>query len=270
MKTKHLFFSIILCALAGSAAAQVPEAQENLLNVGEVTVVNLGDGRMLHREAESKTPLQGEHRIIDGIRSEYTQAAFTDGLFDGPWAHYKHNLPAETGAYRQGLRHGTFTEYYSDGRRIKSETPYTDGKRDGMRRTYYTDGSLEMEKEYRQGQEHGIERRWDYGAQEPRSEHNYYAGKKDGRQITRFVSNVGDYYEESNFNMGSPVGEFLQRWSDGTIRTRGQYNRIGDKDGVWIESRRDGSGDNDDDNWKRYEIVYKNGEAISEKRYRGE
>ena len=262
MKTKTLLFSILLFLLAWDIQGQEP----NGLQIGEVTAVNLGDGRMLHREAESKAPLQGEHRIIDGYRSEYILAEFTDGLYNGKWEYHKNNVLAETGTYREGRKHGTFTAYYSDGRRIKSETSFSEGKRNGLHRTYYTDGSLEMEKGYRDGLEHGVDRRWDYSVQEPKFEHNYYAGKKDGRQITRFSSNAGDFYEECNFNMGLLVGEFLQRWSNGELRTQGQYNRVGKKEGVWIESRRDGS----DDTWRRYEVIYENGTAIREKRYRGE
>lgn len=34
-----------------------------------VTVINLGDGRILHRDISGNKPLNGEHRIIDGYHS---------------------------------------------------------------------------------------------------------------------------------------------------------------------------------------------------------
>ena len=54
--------TLLLGALSLTAAAQ-----EKIHQVDEITVINYGDGRLLFREANpDKTPLQGEHRIIDG------------------------------------------------------------------------------------------------------------------------------------------------------------------------------------------------------------
>ena len=58
-------------------------------SVGEITVINVGDGRLLFRAREDNAPLQGEHRIIDGRQTEYTLAQFKDGK---QTRHYSSNV----------------------------------------------------------------------------------------------------------------------------------------------------------------------------------
>ena len=55
-------------------------AQEKVYQIDEVSVINYGDGRLLFRQLnDDKTPLQGEHRIIDGYHSEYLLATLKTG-----------------------------------------------------------------------------------------------------------------------------------------------------------------------------------------------
>ena len=68
-------------------------AQEKVYQIEEVSVINYGDGRLLFRQQnDDKTPLQGEHRIIDGYHSEYLIANFKDGMYDGLYRHFKRNV----------------------------------------------------------------------------------------------------------------------------------------------------------------------------------
>lgn len=230
---KNFILSALFCLSTIAAFAQ------NDIQVGRITSVNLGDGRWLFRQLDDDKPLSGQHRIIDGYRSEYVLANFKDGLYDGKYEHYKNNVLIEAGAYKEGRKHGTFIEYFSDGKIVKSEKPITEGKVDGVVRTYYTDSTMESEKGYKNGQEHGRERRWNFGGKEPRLDHNYFEGVMDGKQTTRVSSNRGDYFEEKYFDKGVPTGKFLQTWPDGTVKTSGSYKN-GKKNGLWTDNKKDG------------------------------
>lgn len=93
---------LILAFLCGTIALNVV-AQEKVYQIEEVSVINYGDGRLLFRQQnDDKTPLQGEHRIIDGYHSEYLIANFKDGMYDGLYRHFKRNVLAEESTYKNG------------------------------------------------------------------------------------------------------------------------------------------------------------------------
>ncbi len=238
MKMKKTFSGILFC-LALLPLFPLPSFAQNDIKVENITAVNLGDGKILFRELESEKPLEGSHRLIDGYRSEYIVAEFAGGLFNGAYEHHRNNVLVEKGAYKEGVKNGLFTTYYSDGT-VKEEKPITDGKVDGMVKSYYTDGSLEKEKGYKNGKEHGPERYLEYGSDKPRIDRNWFEGVPDGRQYAEISSNAGGYTEVAYFDKGTPTGEFLQTWAEsGDVKVRGSY-KDGGKDGVWVAIRRDG------------------------------
>ena len=51
--------------------------------IDQVSVVNVGDGRLLFQELKTEKALNGEHRIIDCYHSDYVLASFIDGFYDG-------------------------------------------------------------------------------------------------------------------------------------------------------------------------------------------
>ena len=53
--------------------------------IDQVSVVNVGDGRLLYRDLTTENPLNDEHRIIDGYHSAYLLASFKDGFYDGSY-----------------------------------------------------------------------------------------------------------------------------------------------------------------------------------------
>ena len=247
-KLKFLLAAIFTCILSYNAFAQTDFA------VGEITVINLGDGRLLFRTLKGDKPIEGEHRIIDGRRSEYILAQFSKGMYDGKYEVYKYSKLVEKGAYKDGARDGTFTEYYSDGA-VKSEKTFTNGKLNGMLKTYFTNGKPEVEQGYKNGVEDGIERRWHWETGKLIVDAKYADGRPDGKQIRHISSNVGDYVEVSNYVKGVQTGEFSQTWTNGKVRIQGEY-KDGKKDGVWLEYRKDGKTEKS--------IAYKNGERNGE------
>ena len=57
--------------------------------IDQVSVVNVGDGRLLYRDLTTENPLNDEHRIIDGYHSAYllvlSKMAFTMAAIKNIW-----------------------------------------------------------------------------------------------------------------------------------------------------------------------------------------
>lgn len=236
---KDFISGALACLLCFAFTAFDASAQKH--PISDITRVNLGDGRWLHRELESAIPLEGQHRIIDGYRSEYIDAVFSGGLYDGAWESYKYNVLVEKGSYSGGRKNGMFTKYTASGK-LDSETPYTYGRVDGVVKTYYIDGSLQKEKGWKNGSEHGPDRAWKYGETEPTHDWNFTDGAKDGRQFTRVRSNQSEYFQVEYYKNGVLSGEYSETWANGNIRKKGSYEN-GKAVGVWVSHRLDGKQD---------------------------
>lgn len=250
MKLKTLLATLLLALSSIAALAQTET------NIGQITVINLGDGRLLFRTLGDDVPLEGEHRIIDGYRSEYILAQFGSGMYNGSYKKFKSNKLTEEGNYKEGLREGIFKEYYSDGS-VKSERNFANGKIDGIHKEYYTNGKPEKEKGYKNGLEHGIDRYYNYETGKLTRDCNYVDGVQDGKQMRTISSNAGDYVEISNYEKGKLAGQFSQTYTNGTVRTKGVYKN-GNKEGKWIVNRDNGKPES--------ESYYKNGERNGESR----
>lgn len=259
---KKFIISFLLVAVALSGAAQ-----ETVYQVDEVSVINYGDGRLLFRQIDDKkTPLQGQHRIIDGYRSECLVAEFKDGMFNGNYQHFKNNKLKEEGTYLKGRKDGLYKEYYSDGIKVKREAPYTTGKLNGVEKKYYTDGKTESEKGYAMSVEEGVEHQYDYESGRLTTDRNYKGGRLDGNQTTYITSNIGDFVQTATYELGKPVGEFSEIFADGSIKTLGQYTKTGQKDGEWLE--RDSFSEKNNDKFSGRRIVYENGKVVEEEEIR--
>ena len=200
--------------------------------IEEITVVNVGDGRLLFHDAKKEKSLNGEHRIIDGYHSAYLLAGFKDGFYDGTYQEYEYNKLRTEGTYKEGRKNGTFKEYSSYDGKLQTETNYADGKLDGMKKTYYSDGTVETEKEYKAGKEDGIDRRYDHDGKLVK-DCNYKDGLPDGKQM-RHITGTYDYIENSCYINGLAEGEYIQTYMDGAPRLKGYY-KAGKKVARWIK-----------------------------------
>lgn len=197
-----------------------------------ITAINMGDGRILHRELSSQKPLNGNRRIIDGYHSAYIQADFKDGLYNGKYAEYEYNKLKCEGSYHEGWKEGTF-KWYDDEGRITEEKSYRAGKLDGAHRIYYPEGSIQMEKNYRAGKQDGKEvfYEWDGTL---RREHNYRNGRQVGKQFS-YLKGTYEIYETSYYNEeGKLDGDFVQLFTFGQPHVTGHYTN-GQKDGTWTK-----------------------------------
>jgi antitoxin component YwqK of YwqJK toxin-antitoxin module len=251
MKTRFLLIGMLLAMITANLCAQTE------FDVSRITIINIGDGRSLFRELRNNKPLSGEHRIIDGYKTEYVLAEFNDGLYNGSYQLFKHNKLSEKGSYKEGWKDGDWFEYFSD-ESVKSEYHCKKGKLDGIRKTYYTDGKTESEIGYKDGVQDGKEIRYDYETGKLKVEAFFVNGKPDGKQTRYISSNVGDYVQISNYKNGLQNGEYSETNANGNIRIKGSY-KDGKKDGLWVENRKDGKPDKS----ITYKNGLRNGESIS-------
>ena len=84
---------------------------------------------------------------------------------------------------KRELKNGVYKEYYS-GESIKSETSYTDGKKDGEEILYDTNGRIKEKREYKDG-------------------------TRDGRW-SKFYTN-GLLKEEITYRENKPIGEYISK-----------------------------------------------------------
>ena len=230
MKIKILITAIFICMISVAATAQ-KEYQ-----IERVSVINYGDGRLLFRTNDDKEePLNGKHRIIDGYHSEYVLAEFKDGMYHGDYQHFKYNKLKEFAQYKEGRRHGSTKQYYSDGETVENDFNYIDGKPDGLFKSYYNTGQLKSEKGYKNGLEHGIDRSYHFETGEITSDANYVNGKAEGKKTTT----RGSYSVNSNSSDGKLDGEYIETYEDGKTKTKGSY-KAGKKDGRWDTHKKDG------------------------------
>lgn len=251
MKLRHFLPAVLFIVVSLATSAQKE------YNIEKVTVINLGDGRMLFRDLENEKPLEGEHRLIDGYRSEYILANFKDGLYDGDYKHYKRNKLVEEKVYKEGVGNGIFRDYHPDGETVKMEREVRNGKVHGIARNFSQQGKLELEKGYDNGVEHGKELRYHYETGELVTDRTYVEGKLDGKQTEHINSNRANYVKISNYKTGVLNGEYSETLEDGVVRIQGVYKN-GKKEGKWINNRNDGIPEK--------EITYKDGEPDGETR----
>jgi antitoxin component YwqK of YwqJK toxin-antitoxin module len=233
-------------------AVQSTTAQ-NEINLREIKCYNLGDGRYFCHYKETKKPLQGSSRIIDGYTTQYTEAVFKDGIPNGSWKVYKYNKLAEEFTYDNGILNGQNKEYYEDGS-VKVSRNFVKGKPDGKFLRYSSNGKIESEINYKNGLQDGPEIRYD-SESNIRSQSNYAAGKTTGKEI----KNYEDYVQTANYNKeGKYDGEYSEIYTNGNIKQKGKYIN-GKKDGTWEYGKKNGQ--------KTRTDVYANDEKIKETLY---
>ena len=234
MRIKFLITAITIFMISISAFAQ-KEYQ-----IEKVTVINYGDGRLLFRTNDDKEePLNGKHRLIDGYRSEYVLAEFKDGMYHGDYQHFKNNKLKESAQYKEGRRHGATKTYFLDGETVENESYFKEGKPDGIFKTYNHEGKLISEKGYKNGLEHGVDKAYDAETGKVRREATYVEGKLDSKQTQTIGSGNGSYTVSSNNNNGQKDGEYIEKFEDGKIKTKGAY-KAGKKNGRWETYKKDG------------------------------
>lgn len=190
----------------------------------------------VYHDRQSQKPLKGDYRIKRGLDVEVVK--LKDGIINGEYRRYRNGELREQGNYAKGKRDGMFTEYHVGGTVVSKQTPMSDGKIEGMVKTYFGNGDIDTEKEYCNGVEHGRERRYDKESGEQIYEANFVDGKKDGKEWqladngNGTMSQITRHYSDGMLN-GSCLTELIR---NGKViyRITGQY-RYGNKYGEWKE-----------------------------------
>lgn len=224
---------IILSLLAFSLSTVMAQSE---YKIEQVSVIDMGDGRLLFRELKTEKPLQGSHRIIDGYQNARIEAEFKDGLYHGDYELIVRNNRKESGEYAEGRKNGTFKTYRANGKSVEKITNFSNGKLNGEVITFFTDGEVETEKEFKDGEEHGFDRAYHYETRELTRDMNYVDGVLHGKQMQCITSNVGNYTIFSNYKKGKLDGEYKEVFPDGKIRQKGTYKN-GQKTGTWTDNR---------------------------------
>jgi len=226
------------------------------IKINEVECYNLGDGRYYCHNIKTKEPLEGSTRMIDGYRSQYTEATFKKGIPDGSWKVFENNVLVADYAYKDGILHGDYTGYYSDGSK-KLVFHYVNGKMEGKYFRYASDGAVEVESNYKNGLKEGTEIHYD-GAGNIRSSVTYTEGKETGTAKILVRSNIDDYEKIANYRDGKYDGDYSETYLNGNVKEKGNYIN-GKKNGVWEFGKLDGS--------KTRTEIYENDEKIKETIY---
>ena len=235
-----LYLFLLLC---GTASAQ------QIVKWDDLQTITDNARRTVYYEKGSKQPLQGEYRIIRGLDEE--RVKLSDGIINGDYLRYRDGVLRESGIYAKGKRNGIFTEYYQDGVTPRKETPMQQGKIDGIVKTYFRNGKIEIEKEYRQSVESGRERRFDSKTGEQIFESHYIDGKKEGEEweifedgrtlrsrTTRHYRNgkLDGFYRVESTRDGKPYITIEGQYTDGEKSGRWkQYNATDDTTHEWDE-----------------------------------
>ena len=251
MKICKLVFLCLSLMLSFSLSAQTSVKLE------EIEIVNLGDGQMFGHQKDAKDkPLEGKLRIITGYTTEYIDVTFNAGFMEGRWEYFKKNELSEyrtykngyldgecgelrpngdrkeTGFFKNGKKDGLWTEYYSDEEPKQSDTFVEGDLR--KRVTYYTDGSVESERNFLNKKEHGQEKHYKWDTKKLTTEKNYENGKQVGKQMQYYSSNQNDYIQLSNYSKNGKLdGKYTETYAEtGKMKVEGVYKE-GKKEGVW-------------------------------------
>lgn len=250
---KKLLF--VLAVVLISLHFQSIYAQKQI-ELTDIVMTNLGDDQMYaHKRDDSKTPIDGNVRIITGVTTEYIDANFVKGYGEGEWKYFRKNKLTVEVNFKNGYTEGAYVEYYPSGD-IKEKGQYVKGQKNGTwetlksdgvikltevfenggltkKITYYTDGKVDSERNFKNGKENGAFIQYTFEG-ELKSNKNYVNGKQVGKQIQHYSSNAGNYIQTSNYDdNGMLDGEYSEIYAEnGAVKLKGRYKK-GRKIGKW-------------------------------------
>ena len=272
---KRSFFSLLILFLLGFVSLHA----QKQINIKDVQIVNLGDGKQyIHERDDSKKVIDGKIRLITGVTTEYSEGIVTNGYFEGPWNYYRKNNLQQTANFKDGYLDGKqiFYDDFLVSGDIKKETSYKKGLKDGdwidynrngdkvlcetyannrlVKRTKYYlignyIGNIEYIRNFKNGEEDGLSIYYTENG-EIKSEENFEKGELVGKQKKTLSSNLGPFLRLSNYTNGKLDGDYAEYWLDYEKpdykecfkhpKTKGKYLK-GDKDGKWSSYERNGT-----------------------------
>ncbi len=112
---------------------------------------------------------------------------FTNGRADGAWEVHRADGTLESRkAYKNNVREGAWVVYYEDGKTPKMEQTYVEGKLQGDRKSYFSNGKVHQQANLKDGQYDGVVTEWDETGRKVAEAH-FTEGKLNGT-LTRWSS----------------------------------------------------------------------------------
>ncbi len=133
----------------------------------------------------------------DGL-TKSAQGAFIGKEKEGEWTYYVDGKVSLIEHYKKGVLIGKTQSFAKTGELIE-ETPYTDGKIDGLCRRFLQDGKLYSESNYKLGVEDGVYKLYE-GHEFPVVEGVYVDGKKNGEWLIK--NDEGKIVDTMKYDMG--------------------------------------------------------------------
>lgn len=194
------------------------------------------DGKLISEKGMKDGAEDGPERKYDEQTGELiSDATYANGKQEGKFMQKINRGSSDaytrTQYYKGGFYNGECLEVYENGT-IKTKGNYINGKKDGLwesfkpdgtrkgnsetykngtvikRVTYYTDGSVEYERNYNeQGKQDGPEKKYAYDGGALISEKNFVNGKQVGKQMRLITSNQGNYFEYSTYDENGKLVE---------------------------------------------------------------
>lgn len=131
---------------------------------------------------------------------------------------------------------GKFIDYYIDGKK-QGEGNFKNGKVDGVRKMYYPNGQISMERVYSSGLENGLEKEY-YEDGTLKQKGDFLNGKENG--VWEMYHPNGQLKQRTSFDKGKMDGESISYYSTGKFRSTEKF-----KNGIVVK---------DKDNSKKYDL----------------
>ena len=108
---------------------------------------------------------------------------FQKGQPEGDWEVFRQDgTRLASKGYRNGMRHGRWIRYFDDGEKIQTEENYDHGQLQGLRISYYPNGSKRQEANFKDSKLHGTMTGWNEQG-EKISEIPFVDGKIEGKVV---------------------------------------------------------------------------------------
>ena len=130
---------------------------------------------------------------------------------------YGPDAKVEEGTYKSSKKVGSWTAYYSNGKK-KNEITYKYGRPNGPYKTYYVTGILEEEGNWKSNRNVGTFKRFHENGKVSQSFNFNTTGKREGKQA--YYHDNGQVMIEGNWAAGKEAGTLTEYYSNGDLKAK--------------------------------------------------
>jgi len=130
---------------------------------------------------------------------------------------YGPEAKVEEGTYKNSKKVGSWTSYYSNGKK-KNEITYKFGRPNGPYKTYYVNGILEEEGNWKSNRNVGTFKRYHKNGKVSQAFNFNSTGKREGKQD--YYHENGQVMIEGNWNGGKEAGTLTEYYENGDLKAK--------------------------------------------------